>query len=228
MLRIKYSYSKQSNTELKWTQWPHLPTNPIQLLVSCADIWHKNQMWCTAWEKQDHHLNCLLQQASFKITLFCLFFSKWLSNWIICYLYVWLLVYYCKAITITLSPNFFLGIKSTFYKLNLFPRAYSRLLLLVRMDLTGETWKEYTLDFFFLKKVWLAFCTLGVQLTTAPNIEKNASSDGLIKQGGDIFLLIAMCCTEYHHSVLWQKDTTHRKSQFKTSRNACFQLGWKQ
>lgn len=152
MLRIKYSYSKQSNTELKWTQWPHLPTNPIQLLVSCADIWHKNQMWCTAWEKQHHHLNCLLQQASFKITLFCLFFSKWLSNWIICYLFVWLLVYYCKAITITLSPNFFLGIKSTFYKLNLFPRAYSRLLLLVRMDLTGETWKEYTLDFFFFLK----------------------------------------------------------------------------
>lgn len=50
--------------------------------------------------------------------------------------------------------------------------------------------------------MWLALCTLCVQLTTAPNIEKNASSDGLIKQGGDIFLLIAMCCTEYHHSVL--------------------------
>lgn len=107
MLHIKYSYSKHSNTELKWTQWPHLPTNPIQLLVSCADIWHKNRMWCTAWEKHHHHLNYLLQQASFKITLFCLFSSKWLSNWIICYLYVLLLVYYCKAITITLSPNFF-------------------------------------------------------------------------------------------------------------------------
>lgn len=63
---IYYFYSKQSNTELKWTQWPHLPTNPIQLLVSCADIWHKNQMWCTAWEKQHHHLNCLLQWLPLK------------------------------------------------------------------------------------------------------------------------------------------------------------------
>lgn len=36
-----------------------------------------------------------------------------------------------------------------------------------------------------------------------------SSSNGLIQQGGDILLLVAMGCTKDHHAVLQGRKSTH-------------------